>query len=60
MPKVIDVSRVQDALDRAARNARRGSSDVRAGKFLVGRDAATGRFAERRDNAPTKQGKVKK
>jgi hypothetical protein len=48
MAKVVDVDKVQRALDRAARNARRGSTDVRAGKLLVGRDAANGKFTEAR------------
>ena len=49
MPKVVDVEKVQKALDRVARNAKRGSSELRAGKLLVGRNAADGRFAMRND-----------
>ncbi len=43
MGKIIDVDKAQQALDRAARNARSGSSDVRAGRFVL-RDARSGQF----------------
>jgi hypothetical protein len=43
MTKVIDVDKVQEALDRAARNAKRGSSEVRAGR-LVYRISKDGRI----------------
>jgi hypothetical protein len=43
MGKIIDVEKAQQALDRAARNARSGPADVRAGRFVL-RDASTGRF----------------
>ena len=60
MSKVVDIGKVQRALDRAARNAKRGSSEVRAGKILVGRNAASGQFVMRRDKTsvrPTEQKK---
>ena len=34
MDTIIDVAEVQDALDRAARDARHGPVDVRAGRFI--------------------------
>jgi hypothetical protein len=37
---VVDIAEVQRALDRAARNAKRGPSEVRAGRVLVGRGKA--------------------
>jgi len=43
MGKIIDVDKAQQALDRAARNARSGPADVRAGRFVL-RDARTGQF----------------
>jgi hypothetical protein len=60
MQKVIDVRKVQHALDRAARNAKRGSSDVRAGKYLVGRNAESGRLVTRRESDGGKQVRNKK
>jgi hypothetical protein len=39
MPKVVNVDKVQRALDRAARNAQRGSSEARAGRFTVVRNS---------------------
>jgi hypothetical protein len=36
MPRIVDVSRVQAALDRAARNAVHGSREVRAGRLVAG------------------------
>jgi hypothetical protein len=60
MSKVVDVDKVQRALDRAARNAQRGSSDVRAGKLLVGRNAAGGQFVTRRKNSATRVANRKK
>jgi hypothetical protein len=53
MSKVVDIDRVQRALDRAAHNAQRGSSDVRAGKLLVGRNVTSGPFAPARGRART-------
>lgn len=35
MGKIIDVDKAQEALDRAARNARSGPADVRAGRFVL-------------------------
>jgi hypothetical protein len=55
MSKVVDVSKVQQALDRAARNAQRGSSDVRAGKYLAGRNAESGQYVARRESNGGKQ-----
>lgn len=43
MGKIIDVDKAQQALDRAARNARSGPADVRAGRFVL-RDARSGRI----------------
>jgi hypothetical protein len=60
MQKIIDVRKVQHALDRAARNAKRGSSDVRAGKFLAGRNAESGQFVTRRESNSGKQARNKK
>jgi hypothetical protein len=42
MGKIIDVDKAQEALDRAARRARSGSAEVRAGRFVL-RDARRGR-----------------
>lgn len=42
MGKIIDVDKAQEALDRAAQNARSGPEDVRAGRFVL-RDARRGR-----------------
>jgi len=53
MPKVVDTGKVQEALDRAARNAKRGSSAVRAGRFVAQRSAKDGRFATRNDKPST-------
>lgn len=36
MTRIIDVSKVQEALDRAAHNAVHGPRDVRAGRFVAG------------------------
>jgi hypothetical protein len=36
MTRIIDVSKVQEALDQAARDALHGSRDVRAGRFVAG------------------------
>ena len=60
MPKVVDVDKVQRALDRAARNAQRGASDVRAGKFLVGRNAKTGLFTTARNRTSGRTANKKK
>ncbi|NJO24286.1 MAG: hypothetical protein HC868_16930 [Sphingomonadales bacterium] len=43
MGKIIDVDKAQEALDRAARNARRGSAEVRAGRFVL-KDTGRGRI----------------
>lgn len=43
MGKIIDVDKAQDALNRAARNARSGPAEVRAGRFVL-RDARSGRI----------------
>lgn len=43
MGKIIDVDKAQEALNRAARNARSGSAEVRAGRFVL-RDARRGRI----------------
>ena len=45
MGKITDVDKAQQALDRAARNARSGPADVRAGRFVL-RDVGTGRFKD--------------
>ena len=34
MPKIVDVQEVQAQLDKAARDAKDGSADVRAGRFV--------------------------
>jgi hypothetical protein len=36
MTRIIDVSKVQEALDRAARDALHGPREVRAGRFVAG------------------------
>jgi hypothetical protein len=36
MTRIIDVGKVQEALDRAARDALHGPRDVRAGRFVAG------------------------
>jgi hypothetical protein len=36
MTRIIDVSKVQEALDSAARDALHGPRDVRAGRFVAG------------------------
>lgn len=41
MGRIIDVAKVQEALDRAARNAVHGSQDVRAGRFVAGDASAS-------------------
>jgi len=48
MGKIVDVQEVQELLDRAARDARHGSSDVRAGRF-VHRNARDGQFVAGKD-----------
>jgi hypothetical protein len=52
MGKIIDVDKAQEALNRAARNARSGSTEVRAGRFVM-RDATSGQIAR----SDTKKGK---
>jgi hypothetical protein len=41
MGKVIDVREVQDELNRAARDAKHGPADVRAGRFVAGAASAS-------------------
>jgi hypothetical protein len=41
MSTVIDVQEVQQELDEAARDARTGSADIRAGRFVHGNAMAT-------------------
>jgi hypothetical protein len=60
MSKVADKSKLQQALDGAAINAKRGSTELRAGRFVVGRDKVTGRFVMRRDDASVRSGARKK
>src|ERR1051325_9221573 len=43
MGRIIEVDEVQGELDRAARDAKQGTADVRAGRF-VHRDATTGKL----------------
>jgi hypothetical protein len=57
MSKVVDIAKVQRALDRAARNAQSGSSDVRSGKYVAGRHAAGDQL--RREADPARQAKKK-
>ena len=59
MAKVVDIGKVQDALDRAARNARQGSSEVRAGRF-VHRDARDGQFVSGKDKRARSATRVRK
>jgi hypothetical protein len=49
MRRIIDVDKVQAALDRAARNALHGPRDVRAGRFLAA--DATARLAAGKERA---------
>jgi hypothetical protein len=44
---VVDIAEVQRALDRAARNAKRGPSELRAGRVLVGRGKGNGHVRRR-------------
>jgi hypothetical protein len=44
MGRIIEVDEVQAELDRAARDAKQGTADVRAGRF-VHRDATTAKVA---------------
>ena len=60
MSKVVDIGKVQRALDRAARNAKRGSSEMRAGKVLLGRDAASGQFVAKRGRTSVRRIQEKK
>ena len=48
MGKIVDVQEVQEQLDKAARDAKHGSSDVRAGRF-VHRNARDGQFVAAKD-----------
>jgi KTSC domain-containing protein len=41
MGKIIDVDKVQEALNRAAHKAKHGSRDVRAGRFVAGAASAS-------------------
>jgi hypothetical protein len=47
MGKVIDVHEVQDELNRAARDAKHGPADVRAGRFVAGAGSASQPTGER-------------
>ena len=58
MGKIIDVDKAQQALDCAARNARSGPADVRAGRFVL-RDARSGQF-EIGDAKKGKRGAVRR
>jgi hypothetical protein len=58
--KIVDIAEVQRALDRAARNAMRGSADVRAGKVLIGRNRAGGQLAVERGKVPVRARRGKK
>lgn len=53
MGKIVDVQEVQEQLDRAARDAKHGSSDVRAGRF-VHRSARDGQFVAAEDKGVTR------
>jgi|1185.fasta_scaffold03327_3 hypothetical protein len=44
MRRIIEIDEVQRELDRAARDAKHGTADVRAGRFAH-RDATTGKVA---------------
>lgn len=60
MGKIIDVAEAQDALNRAARDAKHGPRDVRAGRF-VHRDARDGRISgemDKRATQPNRQNPV--
>ncbi len=57
MPKVIDIDKVQQALDRAARDGQRGAADIRAGKLLAGRNAASGKFTDSTRSRPRRKKK---
>ena len=52
MSKIIDVDEVQRELNRAARDARHGPPDVRAGRF-VHRDARDGQISGETDKRAT-------
>ena len=56
MNKKLDVSKIDAALQRAARAATTGSRDERAGRFVV-RDADSGRFIETQGRARTAKDK---
>jgi hypothetical protein len=58
--RIVDVAEVQRALNRAARNAMRGSADVRAGRVLIGRNKAGGQFGTARAKAPARATRGKK
>ena len=53
MGKIVDVQEVQEQLDRAARDAKHGSSDVRAGRF-VHRSARDDQFVAAKDKRRTR------
>lgn len=46
MIRRLDLERVRSALQKAAKNATSGSTEVRSGRFLP-KDSTTGRFAEK-------------
>jgi hypothetical protein len=56
MTRIVDVGKVQEALDRAARDALHGPRDVRAGRFVAG-DASVslprGKPSSRRSRSAT-------
>jgi hypothetical protein len=55
MGKIIDVREVQKELNRAARDARHGPADVRAGRFVHANDRGDDTAAtSQRRNAPAK------
>ena len=51
MSKKLDVTRVDQALKRAARRATSGTPEERAGRFVV-READSGRFLDKDDKKP--------
>lgn len=57
MGKIIDVAGVQEALDRAARDARHGPRDIRAGRF-VHREASAAKLASRSSQTRNRSGRA--
>lgn len=62
MGKIIDVAEVQDELNRAARDARHGPPDVRAGRFVHAnakgdRTCGTGKHRGQPSKAPQRNSK---